>query len=457
MMNRVVWQKLIAVSLSALLFCLGVGSGLAAADGTGAVRAIDWSRFHQPTAPDPDREACGRMLLNEVRYCAGWAATYREGPRHDRYVIATNDEPSNVRMPACAAYGMAVALKAGLFDERAVGINRAELARRTRLLIKGVASAHKANPGGTWGERWQSPMIAGMTGHAGWMMWDDLDAECRDMVLKMILFEADRHLRPDYTVPYWNGKDGDTKAEENAWETFVLQVAVAMLPEDARAARWRRICCELMISAFSRPSDMKRKDVKIDGRAPSEWLKGYNIFENGTLVNHNLIHDDYMTAISHNMMRSVLVCSLAGIPAPEAFDFNFDVVYRAFANVQFPSPPYKAPGGSMYLPGKPEVYYPQGNDWGRCRFDIFYLMDAYACALGHPKELRERAGEWMRVRTEKILAMQARHADGRMYAKGEFDTFDGREQMTVWLFADAYLLKWLKAQGVLSGKKAWIQ
>jgi len=56
----------------------------------------------------------------------------------------------------------------------------------------------------------------------GWFLWEDLDRPTRHMLAAMIEYEADRFIRPGYTVPYWNGKGGDTKAEENAWNAMLL-------------------------------------------------------------------------------------------------------------------------------------------------------------------------------------------------------------------------------------------
>ena len=95
----------------------------------------------------------------------------------------------------------------------------------------------------------------------------------------------------------------------------------------------------------------------------------------------------------------------------------------------------------MYIPGKPELYYPQGTDWSNLRFDIFYNMDAYAAVLKYDGKRAEMAREWMRLRGERILEMQSRHDDGASFARGEFDTLaDGTEEMALWMLADSYLL-----------------
>ncbi len=66
-----------------------------------------------------------------------------------------------------------------------------------------------------------------------------------------------------------------------------------------------------------------------------------------------------------------------------------------------------------------------------------------------------RAGDRMRLRAGRILEMQARHPDGRMFAKGEFDTYRGSEQMTCWVLADAFLLHWLKDSNALARQANW--
>ena len=107
------------------------------------------------------------------------------------------------------------------------------------------------------------------------------------MLAKVVVHEADR-LR-DTKVPYWHDSSGerfpgDTKAEENAWNSMILNVAVAMMPRHPRAGPWRRVCSELMISSYARPSDLALATL-VDGRPAREWLQGYNAREDGAVVN----------------------------------------------------------------------------------------------------------------------------------------------------------------------------
>ena len=419
---------------------------------------IRWERFTPKDPLNEDTRTAAQLLLNSVRYNLSWVtAALKEAPEGDRYLITDMNEPG-VRPPASAAFGIATVIATGIYDEKICGMPKDRATACVLKIIKGDAAVHKVNGDAKkgWGDEWQSAVWAALAGNAGWFLWEDVDHPTRRMLAAMIEYEADRFIRPGYAVPYWNGKGGDTKAEENAWNAMLLQLAVAMMPQHPHVPQWKKIASELMISAFAREQDMKSNTTVIDGRPVKDWLKGYNIRDDGALLNHNIVHCDYMTTFSMNL-RSFLVQSLAGQPVPQSADFNAAVVYRSLVEQKWPSPPYKAPGGTMYVPGKVEVYYPEGTDWSNYRFDIFYWIDSYAHLFGWDKTLSHPAGDWMRLRAGRILEMQARHPDRRMFAKGEFDTYRGSEQMTCWVLADTFLLHWLSKSHALSPRANWNQ
>ena len=228
-----------------------------------------------------------------------------------------------------------------------------------------------------------------------------------------------------------------------------------MMPEHPHVTRWKEVCSELMVSSYSRESDMDRTEPVLDGKSPKEWLKGYNAREDGIVLNHGFINADYTTCIT-SQLRAVLFCSLAGIPVPESFDFNANMCYSGLTCVNFDSPPFDEPGGTMYIPGSVEVYYPQGNDWSLYRVPCFYNLDIYAHVFGYDRDIPVKAFDWIPLRAEKMLQMQSRHEDGRMYTKEEFKTYPAIEQYVIWQIADAYLLLWLDAHGQLSKKQNWL-
>ncbi len=445
------WGVIAVVCLAATW----AGQGAAQDDSAARwVRGVDWSAFSTDVEPDALLAQAQRITQNGARYCAGWVeATYER--TEDRYLVPYENVEHVIRPPASVAAGLAMAVRMGLADETVVGYGEGELTALTARLIKGMAAAHKAN-GGAWGDHWQSAIWSALTARGAWLLWDDLDAETREMAARMLFHEADRHLAEGYRIPYWNGEGGDSKAEENSWESMPLVLAAVMAPDHPNAARWREVASALMVSAYSRPSDQTRETPTVDGKPPAAWLDGYNIREDGIVINHGLIHNDYMTAISHCQMQAFLLCSLARRPAPESADFNFEVVYRALVTHVFDSPPYEAPGGTMYIPGSPEQYYPQGTDWSRHRFACFYNMDTLAHVLGADRDLPHRAADWLPLRAERMLQMQRRHADGRMYADGEFDRYPGREQMVFWMTTDACMMQWLAAQDAVSPQANWL-
>jgi hypothetical protein len=420
------------------------------------VRAVDWNRFAEPVPLSDELRASSAIVANGARYAHTWADSfYESSPSDDRYLIANQNQEKVIRPPASAAVGLAVALKTGV-DPRRMGASRAAITRCAVKLIKGVAAVHKVN-GGRWGDHWQSTLWAAQLGRAAWMLWDDLDSETREMVSRAVVHEADRHIRPGYKIKYWVAGSGNTRAEENSWDSMVLQQAAAMMPEHPHADRWREICSKLQISAYSRESDRARTEPLLDGKSPREWLDGFNVREDGLVINHGRIHNDYMCSMAHLQMSGYMVFSLAEQPVPETLDFNFDLIYRTMVTRVFDSPPYEAPGGTMYIPGTAQQYYPQGTDWSPLRFASFYGMDSLADVLGFDRGLPHTAAHWRALRAGKIFEMQSRHADGHMYAPDEYDHYFGAEQMVFWMMSDAHLLQWLADHDALSPKKNWIR
>jgi hypothetical protein len=199
--------------VSILLVCMAchaifAGHLMAEADSGKAaavVAPIDWKRFKPRADVGEDYRQSAQLLLNAIRYnfiSRWWDDTFQQDSQRQMYVLWP--PPKNLgheqtyRMPASAAYACAVALKLGIFDEKAVEISEKEAISRTVKMIKGLAAAHKANRNGKegWGVQpdvlvpndtagqqklqvWQSALWAALAGHAGWLLWEDLDAEAK--------------------------------------------------------------------------------------------------------------------------------------------------------------------------------------------------------------------------------------------------------------------------------------
>lgn len=437
------------------------------AETTPAVAIIDWSQLKLVAEPSEDYQQSRRLLLGCVRYNVGWMhAAFPIDEQLGRYVVIPPEQPGQhehtFRAPCTIVFALAVTLRTGIFDANEVGVSREECLDRACQMIKALAAVHRVNgdPQRGWGDHWQSALWAALLGQAGWMLWDDLDQDTRRMVASVVQYEADRFIAPGYSVPYWADRErvispGNTRAEENAWNSMILHLAVAMFPDHSHSRRWREVGSELMVSSYARRHDMDDDKTMVDGRTVKEWLRGYNVRDDGAVVNHNIVHPDYSTSVT-SVTRAYLTLPLVHKRVPESADFNAAWVYRTLVVTEWQSPPYEPPGGTIYVPGQADIYYPNGTDWSRYNYADYYLTDVTAHILGWDRGLPHAAAEWMRLRAARMLAMQSRHADRRMYAPGEWDTYPQPEAASAWMIADAFLLHWLHATGSIPAKMNWL-
>lgn len=413
------------------------------------VAPIDRSDLSTAPMDDPDAVRARDVLLRTNRYCLSvWWRERGFAARPDqRFDLGGTDELT-VRPVAAVALGLASSLATGAYDEDVVG-HPTEVARaRTVRLVSSLAAGHRVRAGESgWGDGWQTALWAAYTGLAGWLLWDHLPRATRTDLRLLIAHEADNFL--EYEVPYHRDRQGrvltpgDTKAEENSWNARLVHLATVMLPGHDHVAGWTSAALELLISAYARPTDVD-SDRVLHGRSLSSWLGGSNAEPNGLLVNHNRIHPDYMVVPHHSGVA--LQGLLADRPVPEAALLNLDVVYSALVDVEFEAPPYAEPGGTIYIDGSGDIYYPQGSSWGTRRRIHFMLQDVQARALGFDRSASTPAVTWERLHTTAVLEMMDRFDDGRVYgAEDEFRSSQ-REEAAAERAGQAYLTKWLTAQ-----------
>jgi hypothetical protein len=186
----------------------------------------------------------------------------------------------------------------------------------------------------------------------------------------------------------------------------------------------------------------------------------------GTAINHNRLHPDYMEIISLNA-HAALTSSLTRSGTPKAAFFNADRVYDALVDLNFVvgQNPYHAdpnvtgsnasPGGTIYRDGSSNIYYPHGNDWGTKRRMQFVTMDVFATVFGFDTLASQKGAYWEPFHGQMVLSMQQRFADGRAYTGSYSDTntedrYRGREEWVAHHAAWAYLARWLKFQSAFS-------
>ena len=395
------------------------------------------------------------------------------------------DEPS-IRPSAAEAVGLATALRFGSYDPAATGVPTATATAQVVRLVSSLAFRHHSNSTGGWGVSyapgtpgspgWQTALWASAAGTSAWLMWSSLSATDQAYVKKMVESEANRFIA--WTPPYYRNAagtvliPGDTKAEELAWDANVLQLATAMMPNHANYAAWMDERLKLSLAAVARPDDLNATNggKVINGKALNVWLTGTNAYNDGTVVNHGIVHPEYQT-FPAVIAFGAIDQALAGRQTPYADLRGFPAFYNSLVTqVWTPGPKpsqynvdssvtaqIKQPGGVTYASAATgatdtsDIYYPMGNDWGPGNRANFMFMDVLATTIPSmygalDAGLTQGGSYWALIHAQKVLNQQGRFADGHTYASGE-NTYDGREEMVAQYAGYAYMARLLKANG----------
>lgn len=379
-----------------------------------------------------------RYTLN-TWYCDKTKFSSQEG----KYIDFGGSNEPNIRPTSHNVFVMASIFKLGLYDEKIIGRPRSEAEEIFDRLLTSVLHHHKAN-GGTWGAwHWQSAMWSAQIAMGAWMVWEDLTPEQQEMTAKMVEFEANRF--NNFKVPYYQDRDGvvkykgDTKAEENAWNSGITTLAVLMLPNHPNYDKWYKKNIELQISAYATPNDLNSRKV-VDGVVVGDILNGSNAYNDGTVHNHHILHPDYMTAIMFNVTND-WTCRMASKRPFKSSLYNCDLVYHALVHNKYD-------GKTMYCPtasgeASCEIYFPEGNDWGGERQANYWLMDIIADIHGLAKRDPIKPREWAMARSKEMLRMMSRDTTGQYYQSKKEDGFFSREQWIGQHLVWGYIGLWL--------------
>lgn len=422
------------------------------------VLPIDWNRLAVSTHQTELEQTVKATLLNANKFAL--TTWYRDIKKFQvdstGYLELKSKGDKNekrYRFPASMAFGLAISLKTGIYRPEVTGVSREEARAKAIQMICAVAFDHKAN--GTrqvWGGDWQAAHWTYYAGYAAWLLWDDIAENDRNLLLKMITSEADRFLTME--PPFYKDRagklliPGDSKIEENAWNAELIYLAAVMLPNHPHSGQWLHKAVEYMVSATTLPFDVTSSRV-IHGRPISSWIEGYNVEPPGFVINHGIIHPMY-NAIPV-MVNAPIVFSLAGRATPEAARFNLDKIYYSITSHRFTAPPYRQPGGSMYVEGSAEVYYPEGSDWGQGVYDTYANLDIAAFSYGWDNLSTAHKGEyWAKLHAEKVLEQQKRFVDGHTYLGDSENSYPGREEAIATRMGSAWMTLWLQRRAPAS-------
>ena len=270
------------------------------------------------------------------------AFVYRYGQKH------------NVTLPSGMTYASVLNMAKG-------AIRWAYSTHRSTQLKTCTNNAYWGSSGSSY--VWESSLWTESLGFATWLLQDELTATDHQQIKKVICAEADHELTRN--VP--TGYAGDTKAEENGWETNVLSIACALYPDEANADAWYAKMQSFAFNCYSMLSDATNETL-VDGKPAKEWYVGQNLYDDYTLQNHNYFHTSYQNVVIQELCESYLVLKCmqknGKYPLSETLLWNqkpmFDAVLKDLA---------LADG---------ELAMPTGNDWSMFLYDQLPAFAAMA-------------------------------------------------------------------------------
>ena len=395
-----------------------------------------------------------------IRDSARAFADWRDVDEFPILYLSREQAENGIRPVSHAIYCIALALHYGYYDEEIAGVSGEDAEAMCIKLINSVVEEHRSNHPDDqedryWGDSWQSPLWAENIGLGAWLLRDSMKPEDYAKAERMVLNEADR-MAYDFEIPYYqdeNGKiiyPGDTKGEEIAWSAKILALACAMFPDSEKLPDWSDKLERMLVSSTAMQEDLGSERI-VDGRKVGDLINGSNVNEDGTVVNHDLVHIDYMATIYEEMGDTIVVYKIAGEPVPEAATFNLDKIYRGLIDVDLGKYDESRAGKNFYLRdenGQPtgEVTMPGKNDWGKPGYAIYYLCDVMTDRLDLDTDIEEtyKAHVWEELHYEKMRDQVRRETDGgitgQFFQPGE-NSFVSGELFMMHNLAEAYVLQ----------------
>ena len=392
-----------------------------------SVESIRWSDFRKHPQTDTAR-MLRTILARASRHLVSALKSQARGAQNGM-------KEKKIRPPAFNAASLAVILRTGNYSTELAGMPKEEAERLIWDSVVRLSRNHKAN-GGRWGDQWQSPLWACGTAEAAWLCWESGDKEDKRLVIRMLIHEADRIMaRPP---PSWNGKGGDSKSEENAWDALIVEIASQMIPRHPHARRWQEQAIRYRLNAVATKDNME-SEANINGRMVKEWIGGFNLRKTGAVVNHGVDpHPGYTSVALALSGRSALFYALSGNPVPEANRYNTELIYACLTRHHWDSPPYAKPGGTI-LSTSGTVYWPDpsGKEKVRAkRHSTWARVGTCAHILETDKIVGVKGLDIARAFFRKTFNQQAESGRTHENAKGEYNPLDQ--------LAHSYLALWLK-------------
>lgn len=291
------------------------------------------------------------------------------------------------------------------------GVTWDDVNRMARKSLIFAYSTHKANKlktcsaGDYWGSTsstdyvWESSLWSMSVAYSAYFQYDSLTITQKQYVANLIKAECNYELTR--TIP--TGFSGDTKSEENGWETNILACALGLYPNDALAPQWYDRLRVFAINCYSQLNDATDASVIDPGynaKTVKDLYLGKNLYDDYTLQNHNYFHTSYQNVVMQELGESFLALQMfqTGIHGTEKWKTN--ALMHNNQNVMD-----KVLNKLALADG--DLAMPNGNDWSLFLYDQIASYSTMACFLKDPNALMLE-----NLAYKNIKARQTTTADG---------------------------------------------
>lgn len=312
-------QRWFGVSVATIL-----AFGCAVDPESGSVR-----QFIEAQAPSQSDQVKRDLALNVIErfvpFAEGfWKASDLKEAQSGRY-DAVGSGVTQPRGAGDIAFAYVTLLAARPDQATFGGIPRETLIDHTIQSIRHEALTNALSGAGynRWGKgSWQASLETAGWAFAAQQLWDRLDQDTRDLVQRVVTGEANLLL----TKAIASGEEGDTGAEDNAWNSTTPALAAVMFPEDPNRAAWETTAQRLAMNASSTRADQSSA-VLVDGQPVSNWMASVNLHPDFTMENHGFFNPIYQQVAHVDIGEAAIAYGQAGHPLPEAFSFRTETVW----------------------------------------------------------------------------------------------------------------------------------
>lgn len=217
---------------------------------------------------------------------------------------------------------------------------------RLRQALEYAAQTHVTGPylcrdGRRWGRGWQTALWAGSMGLASLLVQDRLPSNTVAMVQRVVADECNYRA----AIPPASGYIGDTKSEENGWNSNILTLGAAWLSGHSNAPAWLEAAKRYLVNTYT------VADSAGDPLAP--WITTTTLYPSYALENHGFFHPTYQMVGGMSLGDSLLMARLANpAVAAELEPFAEHNVLEVWNRILAP-----------LLLDSGDFAYPAGLDW----------------------------------------------------------------------------------------------